>query len=997
MKETNRMNVIPKVIVNDLGKKAIQEFTITGLDEQIDNIIRSLAYNSDGKIFVAVISQEFISDNNFSNILKVYECTEGKWLNIEVTLTNSYIEELVDQFIFKDNGRTIVIKQEDKKQIEFWDVESGICSSTFSIMDGDDQPGPIAISPKGDLIAYETHEDIKVWNVEENICIHSFPVPHDEEDQEFFLSSSIEFSPDQKYIATNYGRCKITLCDLVTKEVKPLYITENSLRFKFSPDGTMIVSVNDYSKFSFWDIATRNMLHSTHLNSNVWSLCFNPEGNLLITNNEASKIHVWEVLNDSLQRTFEVCREEQEEEIIDATFNRRLGIIALCIGASLENIEEKTYFLKIWNITTHTFNTLYEAKRSLYSPSISHDGSSIAVCADDHDTLIIWDITENKKEPIEKKAEFGIKTISFSQDDRILATGGTNGILGIWDVKTGDLVKSIKVDDTENVEIVKFSPDNKLLAAGTVKGTVIFYDVKTFRNLFTLNTLDASWIENFYDLYDITFDHTGKIVASLTNRYIDFWDVTNGKKLFRIPEPSGFKVEIASDGKFITYDLGEISIWDIKYRQKLWYTTGHDYRLAIPTKNNLIIVTKYQIEYWLNYNDLILTTVLTTGTVLELEKLTSVLNGESISKAFSPEDFGTIAFLPYLKLPVAENDYDEYQFLLNTKKFKNKLAIEGRENLSHYLNTIGISKTLFYYEWTFTMYQLPEGESNLEKRVKIRPESENIRQFDLYIPDRNNQVLYFQIVLDIPSELGILVKNIQITLESDRGESIPLVFNNFYYKKAPEIKESKKFPKNHFIRNLYEYQKIVPFKIDSSYNMRSIAWLEVTDIKVEYENYFSESPSEIEIIKKKLEEMENMLRSVLNEKNGDSTESNLDNEAKKPKEYSNLNDELLEAVNRFKNDCQKPQLPRMGIKIGSGTLRNNIISYSGKYAEFIMAAVILAGSLPGPIQFMLRVILDIPVNENLPMIVQLLSYTPIIFVLLLMTFLFYKNQRKLSS
>ena len=70
---------------------------------------------------------------------------------------------------------------------------------------------------------------------------------------------------------------------------------------------------------------------------------------------------------------------------------------------------------------------------------------------------------------------WGIESVAFSPDGKILATGAWDDTVDVWDATTGELLKTL-VGHATSVESVVFSSDGTMLASGSWDGTVLLWE-----------------------------------------------------------------------------------------------------------------------------------------------------------------------------------------------------------------------------------------------------------------------------------------------------------------------------------------------------------------------------------------------------------------------------------------------------------------------------------------------------------------------------------------
>ena len=117
-----------------------------------------------------------------------------------------------------------------------------------------------------------------------------------------------------------------------------------------------------------------------------------------------------------------------------------------------------------------------------------------------------------------------VKSVSFSPDGKILASGNIDDTIQLWDVETGKQITSLSGHD-DIVYSVSFSPDGKTLASGSEDKTIKLWDVETGKQITTLPGHDDI-------VYSVSFSPDSKTLASGSrDSTIKLWDVEIQKQI----------------------------------------------------------------------------------------------------------------------------------------------------------------------------------------------------------------------------------------------------------------------------------------------------------------------------------------------------------------------------------------------------------------------------------------------------------------------------------
>jgi len=114
--------------------------------------------------------------------------------------------------------------------------------------------------------------------------------------------------------------------------------------------------------------------------------------------------------------------------------------------------------------------------------TFSDDGKYIAVASYTSDLITMMELSTGKMREFDLGA--GARGVSFSHSARYIAAGGKEGVIKIWDRKTGEIILSHEAGD--DIGEVAFSFDESMLAVSTRAGEILFFDIQQKSFIFAL-------------------------------------------------------------------------------------------------------------------------------------------------------------------------------------------------------------------------------------------------------------------------------------------------------------------------------------------------------------------------------------------------------------------------------------------------------------------------------------------------------------------------------
>lgn len=390
----------------------------------------------------------------------------------------------------------------------------------------------------------------------------------------------IRFSADGNTFATENPGGNIQLWDTNTSNRIHLLSDDDFGLYDpvFSPNGK-IIAVQCAEKFSYlrktlrlYDVKTGKHINTISESTNrFYNVHFSPDNKTLLTW-QYRRIKLWDVATAQHLKTINTPAESQHDgKIEDVQFSPNGKTInVLCRRyPSVGTVYFRNINSEEWNqLKRSSQNTNDKGYSSMF---FSPDGNTLATLHKSDIRVDFWDANTGKY----ISSLFGnhgsqICTLCFSDDGRIIATGGRDGTIHLWAAKQGMHLIPLS-GHKEQINNIVISPDGMTILSKSTDNTVHLWNAITGQ---LLNTLDG-YTE---DVATVSFSPDGKTIASGgSDNKVRLWNASSGQFLKTLTGHTSniYSVCYSPDGKTIASGGTTTRLWDAITGEHIRTLTGH--------------------------------------------------------------------------------------------------------------------------------------------------------------------------------------------------------------------------------------------------------------------------------------------------------------------------------------------------------------------------------------------------------------------------------------
>ncbi len=281
----------------------------------------------------------------------------------------------------------------------------------------------------------------------------------------------------------------------------------------FSADGSLIASARANLQITIWSSEGNTVESLTGHLIRIDSLAFSHDNSLLASADASSALRIVRISNGDVVASWSA--HTQGIAFVGFFFDPSIfaGEILITGGGPFDSEVRR------WNPTNgeeigDEFSGPSGPVRSLDFAPIR---KFLAAISTNTSSVFVWKSAgQNVAYRITVPGGVQPRSVQFSPDEQILATGWNDGMVRLWDAADGD--PTISFEATSEIVSLAFSPDGKFLAAGLLNGNIYLWDLEN-------EILVDDWNAHDGEILSMIFTTSGNLLTGGKDGQAKVWTI----------------------------------------------------------------------------------------------------------------------------------------------------------------------------------------------------------------------------------------------------------------------------------------------------------------------------------------------------------------------------------------------------------------------------------------------------------------------------------------
>jgi WD40 repeat protein len=254
------------------------------------------------------------------------------------------------------------------------------------------------------------------------------------------------------------------------------------------------------------------------------------------------------------------------------------GTYLMCVRFSADDrwiaTADHSGVVRVWEVATGRLLWEKPARTGQYL-AFAPDGTTLAISGFYNEEIALWDLRQGK---LIRELPQNARSMVFSKDGDMLAAGGRDKIVRLWNPQRGELQKQLEGHQGE-VRAVSLSPDGRLLASaggysmGSLHNEVRLWDIETGEETAQLRDDDDPQKSGADSVRSLAFSADGTTLAAGSTSTVRIWNVEKRKLIHRLAKCYQDVAFSPTANRLVV--CGDFGIYDPQTRQQLVKLSGN--------------------------------------------------------------------------------------------------------------------------------------------------------------------------------------------------------------------------------------------------------------------------------------------------------------------------------------------------------------------------------------------------------------------------------------